>query len=62
MKSAGGGEIGGLRIISAEPKELSVIEITGKVSLEDLKDLGGLGVPNLKFGSEHTAPATKKSN
>lgn len=57
-KASGEGELGGLRILSAEPKELSVIEITGRVSLKDLGDLGGLGLPGL--GSEHTGQHQKK--
>jgi hypothetical protein len=56
-KATGAGEIGGLRILSAEPKELSVIEITGRVRLEDLKKLGGLGVPNIL--SQHAAQPTR---
>jgi hypothetical protein len=59
IKSVAEGEVGGLRIMSAEPKELSVIEITGKIRLEDLKDLGGLGIPNI--GSEHTGQPPKKN-
>jgi hypothetical protein len=60
LKSTGEGELGGLRIMSAEPKELSIIEITGKIRLEDLKELGGLGVPNIL--SQHTAEPVKKND
>ena len=61
VKTAGSGELGGVRIMSAESKELSVIEISGKIRLEDLKDLGGLGIPNLHIGSEHNGkPAAKE--
>ena len=56
-KASGEGELGGLRIMSAEPKELSVIEITGRVSLKDLGDLGGLGIPGI--ASEHGQPTKK---
>jgi hypothetical protein len=61
IKSSSSGELGGLRIMSAEPKELSVIEIIGKVSLKDLGDLGGLGlgIPNLAGG--HTSQPPKKN-
>ena len=59
IKASGNGELGGLRIMSAESKELSIIEIIGKIRLEDLKDLGALGIPNI--ASEHTGkPAEKK--
>jgi hypothetical protein len=60
IKSSGNGELGGLRILSAEAKELSVIEIVGKVRPEDLKDLGGL-LPDINLGSEHTAQPAKKN-
>jgi hypothetical protein len=58
IKATGNGELGGLRIMSAEPKELSAIEITGRVSLKDLGALGDLGIPGI--GSEHTGQASKK--
>ncbi len=60
IKQAGNGELGGMRIMSAEAKELSVVEISGKIRPEDLKDLGGLGVPNLNLGKDRDAkPAAK---
>ena len=61
FKSSENGEFGGIRIMSAEGKELSVIEILGKVNLEDLKDLGGLGIPNLNINVEHTGQPAKKN-
>jgi hypothetical protein len=60
VKPSGNNELGGLRIMSAEPTELSVIEITGKVRLEDLKDLGALGVGIPNIASEHTGQPDKK--
>jgi hypothetical protein len=56
-KPTGNGEIGGIRILSAEPKELSAIEITGRVNLQDLGDLKGLGI---NLGSERTGQPEKK--
>jgi len=48
---------GGLAIISAEPKELSVVYIDGVVKVEDLKKLRGLGVPDLDIeGTHHGSP------
>jgi Domain of unknown function (DUF4252) len=61
IKASGNGELGGLRILSAEEKELAVIEITGKVRLEDLKDLGALGVPDINLGNENTGKPAKKN-
>jgi hypothetical protein len=62
IKGSENGELGGLRILSAEPKELSAIEILGRVRLEDLKDLGGLGVPDLNIGSHQGQSKGKKNN
>jgi len=42
------GRDGGLAIICANPKELTVVNIVGKISLDELSDLGGnLGVPKI---------------
>jgi hypothetical protein len=60
IRTGGNGELGGMRILSAESKELSVIEINGKIRVEDLKQLEGLGIPNINLGSEHTGNSTKK--
>jgi hypothetical protein len=40
---------GGLAIISAEPKELSVVYIDGVLKMEDLQKLHGLGVPDINI-------------
>jgi hypothetical protein len=43
-----GGPDGGLAIICANPKELTVVSIVGKIDLEELSELGGnLGVPKI---------------
>lgn len=42
--------IQGLAIISAEPKELTVVNIVGPIDLDKLSKLGGhMGVPNIKL-------------
>jgi hypothetical protein len=47
-----GGKGGGLAIISAEPKELSVVYIRGSVNFSDLGKLNGLmGIPGFSNGS-----------
>jgi hypothetical protein len=39
-------KIGGLTIICAEPKELTIVNIEGTISVEDVKKLGGnFGIP-----------------
>jgi hypothetical protein len=53
---------GGLAIISAEPKELSVVYIDGVLKVEDLQKLHGLGVPNIDIegdGKDHPAKDKK---
>lgn len=56
-----GGPDGGLAIICANPKELTVVNIVGKIDLDELSDLGGnLGVP--KIDLEKQKPADKKDD
>jgi hypothetical protein len=44
------GAIAGLAVISAEPRELTIVQILGPIQPEDLRDLGGrLGVPQFDF-------------
>ncbi len=55
------GPDGGLAIICANPKELTVVSIVGKIDLDELSELGGsLGVP--KIDLEKTKPANKKDH
>ncbi len=52
---------GGLAIICANPKELTVVNIVGKIDLDELSELGGsLGVP--KIDLEKAKPANKKDD
>src|SRR3984957_40254 len=42
-------EDGGLLIVSEEPTELTIVNIAGKISLDQLRQLQGhMGVPNLQ--------------
>ena len=53
--------IGGVVILSAEPKQLTVVDIMGTISLDDLSALGGhFGIPDVETGKEHKQPATKE--
>jgi hypothetical protein len=46
-----GGKLGGIVIISAEPRELSVVNIVGPIDFSDLGVLGGvLGIPKVQTG------------
>jgi len=55
-----GDKIGGLVVLSAEPKELSVVNIVGPVDLDKLAALEGqFGIPDLDL--ESSKPAKKKN-
>lgn len=48
LKTSGGTQIGGLVVIAAEPKELTIVSIIGSISPEDLASLGGqFGIPKV---------------
>ena len=48
FKTASGSQIGGLAIIVAEPKELTIVSLSGDISVDDLADLGGqFGIPKI---------------
>ena len=54
-----GGTPAGLTIISTGPKELTIVQILGSISLDDLSSLSGsLGVPQLNL--DHSGKAPKK--
>jgi hypothetical protein len=45
-----GSSIGGLVVLVADPRELTIVNIVGQINPEDLRDLGGLpGMPKLDF-------------
>lgn len=60
-----GDQIGGLVVIDAEPKELTVVNIDGAINPEDLSKLGGnFGIPRMEKdgsskGSKDTKPTGK---
>ena len=59
LKTNGPG--GGLAIICANPRELTIVNIVGKIDLDELSELGGnLGVP--KIDLEKPKPAPKKDD
>ena len=41
------GKVGGLALVAVEPKQLTVINIIGSIQPEQLKDLKGLGIPEI---------------
>ncbi len=49
IRTQGENNVAGLAIISAEPKELTVVNIVGPIDLDKLSELGGhLGIPPLE--------------
>jgi hypothetical protein len=45
-----GDKAGGLVILAAEPKELTVVNIVGSINLDDLSELGGhFGIPEVEM-------------
>lgn len=52
FKDGGNGQIGGIVVIAAEPKELTIVHIIGTLDPEKLADLGGeFGIPRLERSS-----------
>jgi hypothetical protein len=48
LKQAEGSQIGGMVIINAEPKELTIVSLSGTISVDDLSALGGqFGIPKV---------------
>ncbi len=46
-----GGQITGLVVLVADPKELTIVNIVGSIRPEDIRDLGGhLGIPKIDIG------------
>jgi len=58
----GGTEPGGLAIVCTNPKELVVVNIVGKIDLEELSELHDLGVPKIDIEKKPAKPADKKDN
>ena len=55
-----GGQVTGLVVIAAEPKQLTVVSIVGSIKPEDLRDLGGnFGIPRMEIGP-HKGGASRK--
>jgi len=50
LKTSSGSQIGGIVIISAEPKELTIVNLSGDISVDDLGELGGqFGIPKVEL-------------
>jgi len=57
FKDGGNGTLGGVVVLAAEPKELTVVNIIGKLDPERLADLGGeFGIPHLEKSETHREP------
>jgi len=61
FKTSTGGDIGGLVVIAAEPKELTVVNIVGTIRPEDIAELSGeFGIPKLEIQKKSEAPKKGK--
>ena len=57
------GQIAGLAIIVAEPRELTIISIVGSVRPEDIRDLGGhFGIPKIDIRNDKKDKDKKEDN
>jgi hypothetical protein len=54
------GPDGGVAIICADPKQLTVVSIIGKIDLDELSKLGDFGVPKIEL--EKSKPTDKKDD
>ena len=53
FKDGGNGNLGGVVVLCAEPKELTIVSIMGTLDPSQLADLGGhFGVPELNIGAQ----------
>ena len=60
---SGGSEPGGLAILCVNPKELVVVNIVGKIDLDELSELGGsLGVPKLDLDKQKSVKSDTKKD
>jgi hypothetical protein len=49
-----------LAVIATEPKELTVVNIVGKIDLDQLSDLGGnFSIPNMELEKSKPEPKPK---
>ncbi|MFN7994023.1 MAG: DUF4252 domain-containing protein [Bryobacteraceae bacterium] len=54
FKDAGNDRLGGIVIIAAEPKELTIVSIQGTLDLDQLAELGGkCGLLRMELGGRH---------
>ena len=55
------GQVAGLAIISAEPRELTIVNIVGPVNPDDIRELGGhFGMPRMDLSFPSTRKSTKE--
>jgi len=56
-----GGQVTGLVVIAAEPKQLTIVSIVGSLKPEDLRDLGGnFGIPKMEMGGHKNSTGAKE--
>jgi len=60
IKPLPNGKVAGLAVMVAEPKEVTVVFISGEIDLADLKKLNDLGIPDIKLDHGGKPDAPKK--
>jgi hypothetical protein len=60
MKPLPNGKIAGLAVVVAEPKEVTVVFVSGEIDPADLNNLGNLGIPNIQLDHGGRPDAPKK--
>jgi hypothetical protein len=63
LKVGEGSQIGGLVVIAAEPKELTIVSIAGSIQPEDIVKLGGqFGIPKLDLQQKKAGPKKERED
>ncbi|HTU45117.1 MAG TPA: DUF4252 domain-containing protein [Bryobacteraceae bacterium] len=58
-----GSQVGGIVVIDAEPKELTVVHVDGPIDPEELRELGGhMGIPKFDKGKIRTDKGSNKGD
>lgn len=60
LKPLPDGKVAGLAVVVAEPKEVTVVFVSGEIDLADLKNFRNLGIPDVKLDHGGKPDAPKK--
>lgn len=63
VQGQAGDRFGGVAVVATGPKELTVVYISGSMTLSDLEKLGGsMGIPEIDLKKKSVAPSHKKKD